>query len=272
MRVSACHFQQELMKTGPGPRLRSHTKVWKGGLPGLMTITAGMKDWWTGDEERPSPVTNPSTSSLRNLICLPTTWLQSFGCWVNWGTDTHRWNEYPQRIGETAHAGPPSELQSQLGICSKLAVGVMGPLQDKGDRRWCWLKDSLRLRGCHACLLQVLPCRKHYLGDHSSLGFRSNRGDSCPPGRNNMDLPWHDLVTLHTPPNSFLQDGLKEKRLGHSQRLLCSLGPCPTAKQSPTGYWRSPIYQPLSPFLPSIAPRGLLRTSLTTLPSPPSAR
>lgn len=195
MRVSSCNFQHELMKAGPGLRLRSHNKVRKGDLSGLLTIVAGMKDWWMGDEEKSSPVTNPSTSSLRNLICLSTIWLQSFGYWVNWGTDTHRWNEYPQRIGETAHTGPPSELQSQLGICSKLAVGVMGSLQDKDDRRWCWLKDSLRLRGCHAYLLQVLPCRKHYLGDHSSLSFRNDRGDSCPAGGNNMDLPWHDLVT-----------------------------------------------------------------------------
>lgn len=39
-------------------------------------------------------------------------------------------------------------------------------------------------------------------------------------------MTWlHVGFMLHTPRNSFLQDGLKGKRLGHSQGLLCSLGP-----------------------------------------------
>lgn len=250
MRASSDNFQHKLMKASlvPGLRFRSHNKVRKGDLSGLLTIIAGIKDWWTGDEERSSPVTSPSTSSLRNLICLPTIWLQSFGCWVNWGTDNHRWNEYLQRIGETAHTGPPSELQSQLGICSKLTDGVMGPLQNKGDRRWCWLKDSLRLRGSRACLLQVVPCRKHYLGDHSPLALGTIEMTSVQQAGTIWTCPgmtWlHVGFMLHTPRNSFLQDRLKGKRLGHSQGLLCSLGPSLTAKRSPAGYWGSSIYQP----------------------------
>lgn len=46
MRASSGNFQHKLMKASlvPGLRFRSHNKVRKGDLSGLLTIIAGIKD------------------------------------------------------------------------------------------------------------------------------------------------------------------------------------------------------------------------------------
>lgn len=121
------------------------------------------------------------------------------------------------------------------------------------------------------CLLQSLPCRKCHPKGHSSVGFRNSRDAICPQVWTIGNVPWHDLlpcgpvshITKQLLQN--LQERPKGKRLGHLSCLL------PLPSRAPPwilAIGRVKSINALSPFVYSIAPRGLPRPCLPPLPHP----